>query len=391
MSNGSQAGTATGTVPAVPAICANDDPIDDTSALIYSEKAPLPVTASIQTARGVRTKDDYKAVWTFVPDAHDVSLLLFFHGNNNYVTVSRSGRSRAPDWADATATAAANKKKAAGLQYGLNNLNSSQAALATSAGVVKKPLVLIPEDAELTSGSFWAVPPKKQYGSSSSGVGTTIFEELVMDAYKHLRCLKGPGGNAYLPSGVKGSYASNLKRIYVSGHSGGGKPLVECAGADLVRISPTSIDLPTDLWLMDCTYGFGIDNHVSFCKNWNDNGKLAFKADSSRFICVYRPKQVTPLWEDKAQTIPKIDPKTGKQAVMISDTESEADALRDRIAKEVLKVVPATLLKNMVGKTEADILTALTAGAPVVFIRTGIDHDDIPTKFIPMMLRTAVS
>jgi hypothetical protein len=40
-------------------------------ALIFSEKAPLPVTSAIKNARGVRIRHDYKAVWTFVPASHN--------------------------------------------------------------------------------------------------------------------------------------------------------------------------------------------------------------------------------------------------------------------------------------------------------------------------------
>lgn len=356
------------TVPVVPPICANDVAIDQNMALIFSEKAPLPVTTTIKNARGVRIKDDYKAVWTFVPASHDPSLLLFLHGNNGYVTADSAGKSRAPDWADAAATLAANQKQAAEFGSGLDQLQASQDALpADSTTVTKKPIVFVPEDAELTTRKYWSVPPVGQYGSPSA-VGTTQLQDLVMNCYDHLRCLKAPSAGPYLPSGARGSWVSNLKRFYLCGHSGGGKPLVECAGADLVRISPTSIDLATDLWLLDCTYGFGTSNYVSFCQNWKSNGKLSFAPGSSRFICVYRPKG-----DD-------------------SDTETEADALRTLIATQVLGVNPASLKKDLTPLTGwGAVLAAISGAGPVLFLRTNVAHPDIPTKFIPIFLRTAAS
>jgi len=356
------------TVPVVPPICADDLAVDQNSALIFSEKAPLPVTAQIKNARGVRIKDDYKAVWTFVPASHDPSLLMFFHGNNGYVTVDSAGKSRPPDWADAAGTLAASQKQATEFGAGLNQLKASQDALpADATTVTKMPIVFVPEDAELSTSGYWSVPPRGQYGGAAT-VGTTQLQKLVMNCYEHLRCLKAPSAGPYLPSGQSGSWVSNLKRFYLVGHSGGGKPLVESAGADLVRISPTSIDLATDLWLLDCTYGFGTDNYVSFCQNWKSGNKLKLAPGSSRFVCVYRPKSNA------------------------GDTETEADVLRTLIATQVLGVNPASIKKDLTPLTGASaVLAAITGAGPVLFLRTNVDHPNIPKKFIPMLLRTAAS
>lgn len=96
---------------------------------------------------------------TCVPASHDLSLLLFLHGNNGYVTADSAGKSRAPDWADAAATLAANQKQAAESGSGLDQLQTSQdASPADSTTVTKKPIVFVPEDAELTTRKYWSGP-----------------------------------------------------------------------------------------------------------------------------------------------------------------------------------------------------------------------------------------
>jgi hypothetical protein len=391
-----QAPSGAGTTPAAPSICANDVAVDGNSALLFSQEAPLPVSASIIQALGTPSKekdpkkaaaenakkvaslDDYKAVWAFVPKDNDPKVLIYFHGNNNYVTVDKSG-SRNPAWADATAIASINaapKTEAAGLKYKLNKQEQLQQdeqdqledSNPAKKNPIKKPLVLVPEDVELVKVRFWAVPPRNQYGDSQT-TGTQKLENLVMDCYKHLRCLSTPSGTKYLPSGPghRASFVSNLKRVYLSGHSGGGKPLVEAAGADLVLMTPTSIDLPTDVWLFDCTYGFGIKNYVSFCQNWNDNKRLANKPDSSRFVCVYRPKSKE------------------------SDTESEADALRVKLAQVLGVKSPDSLRKEHLQGNLSSLIIPTLVSSPVVFVRTTVPHDKIPTTFFPVLLLTAAS
>ena len=182
----------------------------------------------------------------------------------------------------------------------------SQQALAPAdsftARAIKNPVVLVPEDAEAATSS-WAVPPSGQYGTASdgkpAGPGTKRLEELVLECYEHLRCLRNPSGRPYLAPGVsqRASWVSNIQRTYVVGHSGGGKPLVEAAGADMVLITPSSVagvgGRAVDLWLFDCTYDsglLGIKNYVNFCSNWHNAGLLGHRPDSARFVCVYGPK-----------------------------------------------------------------------------------------------------
>jgi hypothetical protein len=412
--------TAAPTPASATSLCARDTPVTDSLALLVANSAPLPIAADEQ-ARAARVSgavDDYKSVAAIVPSTAERRLLIFFHGNKNYVTVAPngdvprsvdpSGHSRIPRWTnaprgDATpgarlSTLAARQlaaarranpgaagKKAAPLQYQLDLLGSSQTALQpaslfTDLGV-KDPIVLVPEDAELNTGKYWAVPPTGQYGSASNGSpgrsGTTRLQDLVIECYDHLRCLLNPSGRPYLPSGMasRASWVSNLRRTYVSGHSGGGKPLVEAAGADMVLVTPTSVagvgGRAIDMWLYDCTYGFGIDNYVNFCENWRSAGLLDYRADAARFVCTYRPRS------DE------------------SDTETEANALRGRIAA-ALKVSAASLLvlhdsASMTSRSIIDRVIPALKSQPVVFIRTNVGHDDIPTRFMPLLLRTAAS
>lgn len=365
------------------ALCASDVPVTETMALLVSQKAPLPVTPAIAQAINASARDDYKSVCAIVPRSPDQRLLIYFHGNNNYVTVAPhgdvppridpSGYSRVPRWADARARRGAQGKRAAALSYSLGALEASQRALSLpESAAVKRPVVLLPEDVELSTGGAWSVPPRGQYTS------TTRLEELVMDCYEHLRCLVNPSGQHYLEPGMEhgASYLGNVRRVYLSGHSGGGKPLVEAAGSDMMLVTSTSAmgvgDRAADLWLFDCTYGFGIQNYIDFCRNWQAAGKLAYRADSSRLVCVYLPKSPN------------------------SDTETEADSLRVRLAREVLQVPADSLRKlhdsnDMSSRSMTSLVIPALMNSAVVFIRTQVPHDQIPTKFIPLLLRTAAS
>jgi hypothetical protein len=377
--------------------CARDVAVTDALSLLIANRAPLPVTPAEATrvAGNSGTRDDYRSVAAVVPATPERRLMIFFHGNNNYVTVARtgdvpasadpSGHSRVPRWADATGQAGARRKKAAPLHYGLESLAAAQNSLLPAASfadrAVKDPVVLVPEDAERTTGRFWSVPPRGQYGTSRDGTpngpGTPRLQELVMECYEHLRCLRNPAGRPYLSPemGHRASWVGNIQRVYVSGHSGGGKPLVEAAGADMVLITPSSVagvnGRAVDFWLFDCTYGFGTHNYVNFCANWSNAGLLAHRANAARLVCVYRP------------------------AAPGSDTESEADRLREQIAAALQ--VPAARLRKLHDSTDmsspsmvTDVIPALTSSA-VVFIRTSVAHDLIPTRFTPLLLRTAAS
>ena len=110
---------------------------------------------------------------------------------------------------------------------------------------------------------------------------------------------------------------------------------------------------------------------MNFCTNWNNARLLANRADGARLVCVYRPASTE------------------------SDTETEADNLRVQVAG-VLHVPAASLRKlhdsaDMSSRSMVnDVIPALTS-SPVVFVRTNVPHDLIPTRFTPLLLRTAAS
>ena len=171
--------------------------------------------------------------------------------------------------------------------------------------------------------------------------------------------LRRPDGVPYLA----GPDAGGVQRVYLCGHSGAGLPLQEAAGSDLVL---PRAGVPTDLWLFDCTYWSEVGNFTRFCARWHGAGRLgAARRTDSRFVCVYRPK---------------------------TQTEAVADVLRGEIAS-ALGIAPGGLVRDHV-KAEAEdnyaagICPALRANG-VLFVRTSLAHDDIPTYFIPRLLETA--
>ena len=383
--------------PQVASVCAVDEAVSDTLALLRAVQSPMPVSATERTRAGgiAGALDDYRSVAAVVPATPDRRLLVFLHGNRDYVTIAKVGdvpgaidpsrHSRVPRWADVTGRKKALTKKAVPLRYGFNALPAAQTALTPSepfAGRnVKNPIVLVPADAELSSGLSWNVPPKGQYGRGDDGKpqgpGTMRFYELLKECFEHLRCLAKPSGGTYLPSAASNlpSWLPNMRRIYVVGHSGGGKPLLEACGADMLLVSPTSRagtdSRAVDIWLLDATYGWGAHNYVNFCRSWKAAGLLKNAPDGARFVCVYREK----------------DPD--------SNTETEADALRGELAT-LLGVPKPSLLTlhddaSMTSESMVKRVVPALSTSPVVFIRTKVGHETIPTAFIPLLLRTAAS
>jgi hypothetical protein len=329
--------------------CRDDVPIDAATALLFSAESPLV------PAKGLR---DARAVWCHVPGRADRSVLIYLHGHNGYVTVDASGRSRVPDWAagNDAARAGAAAKQAAPLVYGLDRLESRQTG--------QRPVVLVPEVSTLATGSFWAKEPAGQYADPAR------LGSLVADCWKHLACLHRPDGPPYLAAGfVKPEVSTQpggptglvLGRVYLCGHSGAGLPLEEAAGSALILPGNGA---PADLWLFDCTYWSRVDGFVRFCDRWKRSGRLAGgRRDAARFVCIYRPR---------------------------TQTEEVADTLRGHIAR-VIGVDSTSLVRDhSVENFDTDIRPALK-GAGVLFLRTHLLHDEIPTFFIPALLETAAS
>ncbi len=316
----------------------DDMAINAETALLFPPQAPLTPTPG---------KRDARAVWARVPTRPDPAVLLFLHGYGNYVTVDDKGRSRVPDWAadDPAARAGARARPAAPLAYGLDRLGLAQPG--------RSPIVLVPEDGALAHGAFWARTPGGQYQDPARLGG------LVAASLAHLAHLRRPDGPPYLA----GPDSGDVERVYLCGHSGAGLPLQEAAGSDLVL---PRAGVPTDLWLFDCTYWSEVTNFTRFCARWHGAGRLAAgRRTAARFVCVYRPK---------------------------TQTEAVADVLRGEVAR-VLGVAPDTLVKDHVkagagDNYAAEIRPALRASG-VLFVRTYLEHDDIPNYFIPRLLETA--
>lgn len=317
-----------------------DMAIDGATALLFPAQAPLTPASG---------KRDARAVWVRVPTRPEPSVLFFLHGYNNYVALDSQGCSRVPDWAasDPLARAGALSRPAAPLAYGLDRLEAAHTG--------KRPVVFVPEDGTLAHGSFWATTPRGQYADPAR------LGALVAATYSHLAYLRRPDGVPYLS--LSGSDAAGLERVYLCGHSGAGLPLQEAAGSDLVL---PHAGVPTDLWLFDCTYWSGTANFAQFCARWHDMGRLAAKRrNASRFVCIYRPR---------------------------TQTEAVADLLRGEIAGS-LALSPTALIKDHVkgdagDNYAAEIRPALSTQG-VLFVRTSLPHDDIPTYFIPRLLETA--
>jgi hypothetical protein len=328
--------------------CRGDVAIDDSTAQVFCEQAPLSPGPGCRDAR---------AVWCHVPPGPDHSVLIYLHGFNGYVTVDEKGRSRVPDWAagDAAARAGAAGKLAAPLGSGLDRLDAGKTG--------KKPVVIVPEVCTLASGSFWAKEPTGQYTDRARLGG------MIADCGKHLARLQRPGGGHYLannflndasPTGGGKHARTGLERIYLCGHSGAGLPIEEAANATL--ISPEAS--PTDLWLFDCTYWSRVDGFVKFCERWHRASRLAAgRRDASRFVCIYRPQ---------------------------TQTEEVADDLRSEIATLRGVKPEALVIDHSPTNLDSEVRSAFKRTG-VVFVRSYVPHDEIPTVFIPVLLETAAS
>ncbi len=334
----------------------DDVAIDDATALIFPREAPLVPGPGLRDAR---------AVWSRVPGRPDRCVLIYLHGHNGYVTVDAAGRPRVPDWAagDASARQGASAKPPAPLVYGLDRLGTRQTG--------KEPIVLVPEDSTLATGSFWAKEPAGQYADPER------LGRLVTDSLAHLAELRRRDGRSYLPAdfagrrhvdpveaGLAGPVAPGsprpvLDRVYLCGHSGAGLPMEEAAGSAMILPDRGA---PADLWLFDCTYWSRVAGFVRFCARWKAAGRLAGgRRDAARFVCIYRPH---------------------------TQTEEVADTLRDQVARAIDADPAAMVVDHSMDNLEKDVRPALRR-AGVLFVRTHLPHDEIPTAFIPELLRTA--
>jgi hypothetical protein len=358
--------------------------------MVFTDQAPLhgytdPVMLPAATYP-TGSDPDFDAVWAFVPSSlpADLSVLLYFEGFKNWVTVDASNPNIAkPHWATVgphRPFPSPNRGAAAGPKYGLDHALSHN------------PLVLVPEvvvprhDPQKDPATRKPIPGTfdGNWGKDSKGKldDHAALGRLVEDCFKHLQNL----GNTFsLAPGFSGppspylttAQPADIKRYFLTGHSGGGVPLSYSA------TSTAATTTPTDLLLLDCTYGSTPSSlYVSFCQGWLSQGKLGPGAGNSRIVVVCKPS---------------------------TDTEPQANDIRDQLKRLGLKISrpisvgstpPFPALPTTDDMVELNFgsanLTSLSPGVlafiqgamgqfKAVFVKTNVDHDWIPNNFIPLI------
>jgi hypothetical protein len=267
-------------------------------------------------------------VWAYVPDGRtELTILSFFHGNGGHVKVDSAG----------------GPPGAVGNKY----------ALGAAAEAYKHPVVFAPQVAEDTG----KLAPGSPAGSNRA------LGDFISDGLEHLHNLDRPtgGGAKYLS---KLYSTDNVRRLYLAGHSAGGRPLAPAA------LSALAFSVPTDLWLLDCTYPGSFqagakDEVLQFCDHWSGKGKLGADIAQSRVVMVFRPY-------------------TGSVASanqIIADLKAYSPLVQDVAADNNDNGTAA-----LSAAQESKVRAALTSTASVVVFRTLADHDHLPTLFVPLLL-----
>jgi hypothetical protein len=344
-----------------------DEALDQSTALIYSPKAPLATTP-----RGAADPDqvrmDDRAVWAcvssgFSPDKPEV--LVHFHGHNYYVTARRTATgsvaARLADWLAGTVDQAVAKAKGvsqgpAGHFYGFDALSSA---------LPHHPLVLLPEDGHHVhdpkidkktqqpvldaSGNpvwdgFWC---KESAGTLA---GATGLDDVVENCLGRLFVLPVvPPGNNYL---TKELHLSDMKRLYLTGHSGGGVPLAKA----LVCNFP--LGTPTTACFLDATYNDYRPEIRKFCETWSAKSHLGNGKDDSCLVIVYNPDSKTEPWK----------------TAIVADLKDPKK-----------QVFPVTELTHSTAADLPAVKNALKSN-PIVVIHTTTAHEDIPKTFVGLLL-----
>lgn len=447
MSNGSDPNPPTVlTIPTVPPRCPSDVAVTNCkTAVIFSDKTPsfaAAFAAASSAASKVKPNDkpaaaaasaaaanlhcDFKAVWTYCPPppADKLSVLIYLHGNNNWVRVDNSGACVLPDWSDPSDTIAARDPHTHAL---VTNCAPNGYQLAAAADANHQPIVLVPEDTHPTGA--------KHIHTIGGFTGKADLGALVDECFQHLSDVSflkkdtACGGGPYL---AKKPALTDIKRFFLSGHSGGGFPLFTAAVSDLVNA------VPTDLCLLDCTYGWqGKDhlNYIDYCKT--KKASLGNAAGQSRLLCFYLGFPIRDEATAKAQIKLQLE-RENQQNQAFNEKLDQTNA--DRATKHLppLKEKPIVTITDALLKdkwkaqwdgstkqhVEDDIIPGLKAAGfkfdtslpasgaskgdaiqitsnltdietactlyPIVFAAvSGVAHDFFPNTFIPIMLKTA--
>ena len=368
-----------------------DLPIDPRTALLFSPQAP-------QAFGTTAPADDRRAVWAHVPGGIPLAppdVYVYFHGFNNFVTVKAGGTpggvTRIPGWIRADRTGEAGGTVASGVKYKLASVYT---------GSKQKPLVLVPEvgtadpltaaevaqiqkdnAAELArfkkEKEEWEARGKadpkpkpaktKAVFYSRTGAGNLApggnadqLALLLQDCFDRLVRLKNAGA-PYLSAAVD-LEKTRPRRLYLSGHSGGGVPLTGTATSSLAKL------LPTDLWVLDATYGTGRSEYVAFCNDKAKKGELGTGAGKSRFVAI---------------SMKHNDSGTENNLNQIVADLTSAGAAPDLVAAKIAPLV--TTYDSAVD----DARLRKQLANPIVIIKTSVSHDEIPARFLPLLFETA--
>lgn len=407
--------------PAAPLVCPGDIAMADCkSAMVFSDKTPCFVTAVSPNIHC-----DFKAVWAFVPPppAGQLSVLLYFHGHKNWVRMDAGGVCVVPDWAkkgddivreipdpsDPEPNAAKKRKILALAQTQVPppppnvfvdvTCAPKRYQLAASSEANKKPIVLAPENAHPVSHGV-------ECGFNPKAVGA--LGDLVDDCFTHLNALSKSaacGGTPYLPTKPA---LSDIKRLFLCGHSGGGVTLFPTA------LSTLANSTATDLCLLDCTYGSGNADYVNFCKT--NKAKLGNAAGQSRFICFHTldRKDKDLFIAEKKEEIRQKNIKLAEQGKPLIPVKNDAQLENDwkatgtqnNVEFQILPLLKAafrfdtSVAPPAAGKTRGQGINLTTADLtivetactlyPIVIIGvSSVAHDSFPTRLIPILLKTA--
>lgn len=419
MANGKTKTPAALPTPAAPLVCPGDIAIADCkSATLFSDKTP-----SFVNAASTNLHCDFKAVSAFVPSppAAQLSVLLYFHGHKNWVRMDASGACVVPDWAkkgddvvrEITDPGDPTKKKKI-LAVAQTQVPGTKPPvlvdmtcapkryqLAASSTANKNPIVLTPENAHpVVHGVECGFDPKT--------VGA--LGDLVEDCFQRLNTLSKTaacGGTKYLPTKPA---LTDIKRLFLCGHSGGGVTLFP------TTLSTLANSTPTDMCLLDCTYGNGNSDYVNFCKN--NRAKLGNAAGKTRFICFHtldkklqadfiaeRKAKIAEDNIERAKKVPPLPPIVRTDLQLIDDYHSSGT--QANIEFQILPGLRAAGFKfdssvnpPPAGKSRGDAINLITGDLgivetactlyPIVVIGvSSVAHDSFPTQLIPIVLKTA--
>ncbi|HZU99525.1 MAG TPA: hypothetical protein VFF73_22640 [Planctomycetota bacterium] len=343
------------------AATATDYAIDAKQAMLFGDKAPLAARAT--------ASPDESATWAYVPRSptkKDFRLLAYFHGWEGFVLVDKKGASAKPDWWPGEIGGT----RASGLKYGIG------AAVEGFPGTV----ALCPEDGVPDTGKDTTTPDPKDAtktitrhkGPHHANTDSGSFAKAdglaawIDQCCAHLAALRSSQG-AYFASALS---SADLHHVYLSGHSAGGKPLAACAASELVR------KVPTDLWLLDCTYGWGNKEYPDFCDAMK--ASLGNAKDKCRLVGIAIKSNGSGTAEDMKKVIAGI--KAKGLPVDEVDYASPPDLGAVVTALSTNPIVVIWVGKEDWAKKES-WGTFRDCNVP--------DHDRIPSFFIPILLATA--